>query len=98
VNISGLWLIQSLFSNTQTVDDFPVALGVLASQIVKQSPPLTDQLQQTSPGMIVLPMCLEVIREAVDSPREQCDLDFWRAGVGYVSLVLTNYLNLSFLS
>jgi hypothetical protein len=43
--LPGLSLRWSLFSYTQTVDDFSVTVGVLSPQIVQQTPPLTDQLQ-----------------------------------------------------
>jgi len=92
------WLIQSLFSYTQTANDFPVTVGVLASQIIKQSSPLTHQFQQTSSGMVVLCVRLEMILEAFNPARKQGNLDFRRTGVGCVRLVLTDYLNLSFLS
>jgi hypothetical protein len=39
-----------------------------------------------------------MILEAVDPSREQGNLDFRRAGVRCVRLVLTDYLNLSFFS
>jgi hypothetical protein len=57
---SGLSLRLSLFSYTQTVDDFSVTVGVLTPQIIQQAPPLLDQLQQTTPRMVVLDMSFEV--------------------------------------
>jgi hypothetical protein len=48
--------------------------------------------------MVVLRVRLEVIRKAVDSSREQCNLDFWRPGIGGMRFVLTDYLDFSFSS
>lgn len=44
VRASGLLLIWSLFSYTQSTDDVTVPVGILASQVVKQASPLAHQL------------------------------------------------------
>ena len=94
---SGLSLRLSLFSYTQTVDDFSVTVGVLPPQIIQQAATLTYHLQQTSPRMVVLDVGFEVIHQAVDPLREQRDLNFRRAGVSRVRFVLTDRFGLCFL-
>jgi hypothetical protein len=94
--LSSLLLVHDLFSYTQTIDDFAVTVGILAIQIIQQSPTLTDHLQQTSPGVIILPVHFEVLSEVIDALRQQSDLNLRRACVSRMLSVLFNYLPFSF--
>jgi len=42
--------------------------------------------------MMVLAVRLEMILELLDTLAEDCNLDFWRTGIGLVDFVLRNYL------
>src|SRR5687767_8060485 len=57
-------------------------------EIAEQAAPLADEHQQSPPGMVVLRMLLEVLREAVDPLGQERDLHLRRPGVALVSAVL----------
>jgi hypothetical protein len=52
---------------------------------------LSDKLQETATRCVVVPVLSEVIREFVDSCREDSHLDLDRPFVGIVSLVFLDY-------
>ena len=79
------------------LDQLRVAIGVLALQVVEQPAPLADELQQPAPGVMVLDVRLEVLRQVVDALAEERDLDFRGAGVGVVRAVDTDDFRLAFI-
>ena len=68
----------------QTLDQGSILRHVLAADVVEQPFPLPDHLEKPAPGVVILAVGLEVLRQVVDAPSEQRDLDFGRAGVALV--------------
>jgi hypothetical protein len=66
-------------------------------QVLKEPAPAADELEQPAPRVVVLGVRAEMLRQLVDAPRQQCDLDLRRAGVGVASAVLADDLALRFL-
>src|SRR5438105_5856825 len=56
-------------------DDRPVALDVLALQVIQQPATLADQLEQPPPRVVILGVRLQVVGEVIDPFAEDCDLD-----------------------
>jgi hypothetical protein len=52
---------------------------------------LSDEFQETPTRCVIVPVLSEVIREFVDSSREDSHLDLDRPFVGVVSLVFLDY-------
>ena len=73
---------------TQLRDEGAIALHVIALQVVQQPPALAHQEEQAAPRVMVLLVRLQVLREPVDALREDGDLDFGRARVRVVELVV----------
>src|SRR5262245_13083609 len=70
-----------LLPDPEPADQLGVPIGVLALQVVQQTPPLADQLEEPASRVMILRMSLEVFREVVDALAEQRNLNFGRAGV-----------------
>ena len=70
-----------LSANTQPFDQLLVTPIVRAPKIIENLAPLRHELEQPAPRMVVLDMCLEVIRQAVDPLRKQRNLYFGRTGI-----------------
>ncbi len=67
---------QAEFSNQRLV-----AFSVLAIQVIKETPALRDELQQTTTGMIVLLVVLEMFGQVLDAFGKYSNLDFRRSGI-----------------
>ena len=59
--IDKIAFVHGLLSNSESLDDFAVAIGVLALQVVEQTATLADQLEQPAAGVVILRVRLEVI-------------------------------------
>jgi hypothetical protein len=70
----------------QSLDQGSILRDILAADVFEQPFPLPDHLEQPAPGVMILAMGLEVLRQVVDPSREQRDLDFGRAGIALVDL------------
>jgi hypothetical protein len=75
-----------LFPEPQGTDDFPIALDILALQIVQQSPSLPNQFQQASSGMMVLAVDLEMLVQMADPLGEKGNLNLWGSCVCLMEL------------
>src|SRR5688572_30022041 len=76
-----------LLANAEAADQFRVALGVLALQIVEQTPTLADQLEQAAARVMILRVNFEMLGEVVDAVAEQRDLHFRRTCIAVVRSV-----------
>ena len=76
-----------LLTDTKLFDSSSVSLNVLLLEIVKKVSSLTDHLEQTASGVVVLLVCLEVFCEVADSLCKDSDLYLGRTCVGFVSSV-----------
>jgi hypothetical protein len=85
-----------LLSDAQSVDDRPIARIVHVTKIVQQPATPSDELQQTTPGMVVLLMEFEVLRQIADPVRQDRDLDFRRTGIAVMLPVLLDQFGFRF--
>jgi hypothetical protein len=76
-----------LFPDSQFLNQGAVALHILLLEIVKEMPSLTDEFQESPPGMVILGMGLEMLRQVIDSLAQDGDLDLGRSRVRRVSLI-----------
>jgi hypothetical protein len=65
-----------LFSQAKSLDQSPVTFDISVLQIVQEAPALSHQLDQSSTGMVVLGMDLEVIRQVTDALAQDGHLYF----------------------
>jgi hypothetical protein len=86
---------EELLAEAELLDHCPVALDFGQLQIVEQPSPLTYHPEQPTATVMVALVDFEVLREVLDSFREQRDLDLRRAGIGLVGLELSYYFALS---
>jgi hypothetical protein len=93
----GDWAVcpfSNLLADTQAANQLRIALGILHFQVVEQPAALTDQLEQAAARMMIFRVRLEVFGEIADAFAENGDLNFRRAGVGFVSAVRSDELGL----
>src|SRR5688572_2157406 len=76
-----------LLADTEAADQLRIAIGVLALQVIEQTPALPDQLEQAAARVMILRVNLEVFREVVDAVAEKRDLHFRRPCIAVVSSV-----------
>jgi hypothetical protein len=69
-------ILYPLFADAQSFDDGSITLFILFSGVVEQSTSPADQLEQTTPRVVILFMDLEMLGEMLDALGEKCDLDF----------------------
>lgn len=71
-----------LATQLQLIDQFAVLGAIDRAQVIQEPPAAADELQKSLPRAVILPVCLEVARELVDSFRNERNLDSRTAGVG----------------
>jgi hypothetical protein len=79
-----------LFSESETLNHVSVTLDILLFQIIEKPPPLPDQFQKASAGVVILLVLFEVVRQIGYSRAEECDLDFRRSRVSGVQLEIAD--------
>ena len=87
-----------LLAQTEAFDQAAVTREVLALVVVQQLAALADHLEQTTAGVVILGVGLEMIGQAVDAGGQQCDLNFGRTSVALGALEVSNDLCLLFVS
>src|SRR6185436_17562286 len=85
-----------LLTNAELVDDRAVALHVHLLEVVEEAAAPSDELQKAAAGVVVLRVRLEVLGEVGNSVREECDLHFWRSGIGVMHPILVDETRLLF--
>jgi hypothetical protein len=65
-----------LLPKAKPCDDLLVTVVILAFEVVQEAPALPHHLEQALPGMMVLAVNLEVLREVEDPLGKERDLDF----------------------
>src|SRR6516164_9624100 len=68
-------------ADAKSLDQTLVAGVVGTPQIIEDLTPLRHELQQPAARMVILDMRFEVLRQIVDTLREQCDLHLGRTGI-----------------
>ena len=70
-----------LLSQAELLNDCSVTLDILLLQVCEHAAALAYHLQQTTTGMIVLLMGLEVLGKVVDALGEKSDLNLGGTGI-----------------
>jgi len=81
-----------LTANAQTLNQVLVPFGVTAFQVFQKATPACDHRQQSTAGMMVLAVRLEMILELLDALAENRYLDFRRTDVCFMNAILRYYL------
>src|SRR5688572_25544984 len=79
-----------LLTNAELVDDRAVALHVDLLEVIQQAAAAPDQLQKAAAGVVILRVRLEVLGQIADAVREECNLHFWRPGIGVMDAILVD--------
>src|SRR5690606_5395896 len=77
-------------TQTKTLDKAGVALSVALLQVIQQLAPRIDHANETTTGVVVVLVVLEVILQLVDVAGEQGHLDFRGTGIALGTGVFTN--------
>ncbi len=72
-------------------DEAAIALEIVPLEVVQETAPSADHMQETPPPMMILVMRAEVLRERVDPPSQQRDLDPGRSGIRWMRLMLLHH-------
>src|SRR5438445_7556937 len=92
------WLsLASLPPEAELLDQGAVALEIVPLEIVEQSPPSADELEQPAARIVILRVRSQMPRQLVDASCEERDLHLRRPGIGPVPAVLVDDLQLRFL-
>jgi hypothetical protein len=75
-----------LSTDTECLDDDAIAFHIFLLQVIKKATPLPDDLQQTTPGMMILLVRPKVFGEVGDAIGQQRDLYFRRTGIDLMGL------------
>jgi hypothetical protein len=70
-----------LTANTELFDHCSVTFNILALEVIEQTATLTDDLEQTTSGMVVFFVSPEMIRQIGDAFRKKCNLHLGRPGI-----------------
>ena len=73
-----------LLSEFERSNDRSVTLDVFGFEVVQKTAALTDHLQKTAAGVVIVLVHFEVFVEVVDALGEECDLDLGRTRVTLV--------------
>jgi hypothetical protein len=84
----GLPELEHLTSNAQTLNQVLVPFRVTAFQVFQKATPARDHRQQSTAGMMIFAMRLEMILQLLDTVAEDGYLDFWRTDVSFVNSIL----------
>ena len=79
---------EELLAQTQLRNQRTIALDVDALEVLKHIAALTDHQQQTTVGMMILRMGLEMLVQVVDARGQQSDLHLRGASVALVTSIL----------
>jgi len=79
-----------LVADSKTRDQSLVAFGAAATEITQQGFTALHHLQQTSARVMVLLVSLEMLRKLGNPSAQDCNLNFWRAGVRLMDPELRN--------
>jgi hypothetical protein len=81
-----------LAADPKAVNQGLVPFGAAALQVINQTPTAGDHQQQPAPGMVVLLVGLNMLRQLRNALTEEGNLHLWRATIGLVRPVLLDYL------
>src|SRR2546426_3716283 len=85
-----------LLPEFQFSSDVRVPIGVLAVEVIQQTPALPDHHEQSTPGAVVFDVLLQVLGQMIDALCQQGDLNIRRPCVAFVSSKFFNCFRLGF--
>jgi hypothetical protein len=85
-----------LLTDAQRTDDIQITLGIVATDIIKQSTAAADQTQQTTSRSIIASVGSHVFCQPVDSLCQNGNLDLWRPSICVVVSVFRNHGGFAF--
>src|ERR1700686_3281775 len=77
-----------LVTGPKVRDNLAVTFEIPTPQVVEETTPLSDHLEQPATAVVILRVGAEVVGEIIDSCGEKCDLNCARAAVVFVCAVL----------
>ena len=86
-----------LFSDTQAFNQCTVTIDVLSLQVIQHTSSLTNHHQQTSSGVVIVLVGLQMLSQLCDTIGQQCYLYFGRSGILRILTILCNDLSFDFL-
>lgn len=78
--------ISNLLTNAEASDGVEIALLIDLFQVVQQASTTANHRQQASTGRIILRIAPHVLGQVVNPDRQNRDLNFGRAGIGFTAL------------
>src|SRR3989337_2723079 len=88
----GVTVAARLAAESEPSDDGAVAGVVLLHEVREKATALADELEEAASRMVVLGKPAEMVGQARDPLRQECDLDLRRAGITVMDGVLGNGL------
>ncbi len=79
--------VESLATQSQALDQRPVACDIATLEIVQQSPTLAHDIEQATPRVVILLVGLKMVGQLIDASGQQRNLNFRRSGVAITSAV-----------
>jgi len=70
-----------LLSDSKLCNHLPIAIDVIHSEVIEQTPALPDDLQQPAPGPMIFFVRFEVLSQIVNAFAKQSDLNFRGPGI-----------------
>ncbi len=95
--MAGLTSLLDVVADAQSLNQFTVLVNVAVFDVLEQAAPLTDELHQAAPRVVVLLVNLEVLGEVADALSEDGNLNLCAARVLVVFAVLLDELGRLFL-
>lgn len=84
--------VNLLAAEPELLVETPVALDILFAQIIEQTLPTADELEESAGCGMVAFICLEMLGDLTDPCRKHRHLDLWRARVVTGPGMLRDYL------
>jgi hypothetical protein len=87
---------RSLATDAETLNESRIPLWTAIFQIIKQFPPTRNQAQQTTFGVMIFLMRLEMLSQLRNTLTQEGNLYLWGARIRLVNPVLGDYLRFLF--
>ena len=84
---SSFRLLLKLLSNVELFDDRTIAVDVYLGQVVQKISSVTNHLQQTATGVMIIGVLLQMLGQLIDPSGQDRDLDLGRTSVCIVQLI-----------
>jgi hypothetical protein len=91
-HVDGVDVLSRLATNAETTDQSAIALDIAALHVIEQTATLANELHESTARVMIAFVNLEVLGEMRNPVRQNRDLNFGRAGVRRVSLIVLNDL------